>query len=250
MPHGPSRNPRANAPPAGLPLSPALTSAFPSRRCVARSCRAKPEIWLFKPRSAAGLAGSEILAAHGLTREMRGGWPAEHILMGLAGGVFREGPLWGRRRFPRWRAILWRLAQDGWSWFSLTTRHPRQAVTQRSLPLMVRPPSGWTRGWRRRSAPASDFEEFWAAFPCWRENEKKCREEFDRILMAGRATAEEIVAGANRYGEDVRGEDPQFIARRLNWLTAERWRDEPRPKGKRQESPWLPPAQRHAARRR
>jgi hypothetical protein len=29
---------------------------------------------------------------------------------------------------------------------------------------------------------------------------------------------------------DVRGEDPQFIARRLNWLTAERWRDEPRPK--------------------
>ena len=181
---------------------------------------------------------------------MRGGWPAEHILMGLAGGVSREGPLWGRRRFPRWRAILWRLAQDGWSWFSLTTRHPRQAVTQRSLPLMVRPPSGWTRGWRRRSAPASDFEEFWAAFPCWRENEKKCREEFDRILMAGRATAEEIVAGANRYGEDVRGEDPQFIARRLNWLTAERWRDEPRPKGKRQESPWLPPAQRHAARRR
>ena len=68
---------------------------------------------------------------------MRGGWPAEHILMGLAGGVFREGPLWGRRCFPRWRAILWRLAQDGWSWFSLTTRHPRQAVTQRSLPLMV-----------------------------------------------------------------------------------------------------------------
>lgn len=45
---------------------------------------------------------------------------------------------------------------------------------------------------------------------------KKRREEFDRILMAGRATAEEIVAGANRYGEDVRGEDPQFIARRLN----------------------------------
>ena len=176
---------------------------------------------------------------------------AEHILIGLAGGVFREGPLWGRRRFPRWRAILWRLAQDGWSWFGLTTRHPRPAVTQRSLPIMVRPPSGWTRGWRRRSAPASDFEEFWAAFPCWRENEKKCREEFDRILMAGRATAEEIVAGANRSGEDGRWRrrpavhcPPAQLAhgRALARRTT--------PRSKRQDSPWLPPAQRHAARRR
>lgn len=69
------------------------------------------------------------------------------------------------------------------------------------------------------------FDAFWRAYPR-REGKGAARKAWDRAIR--RARAEDIIAGAQRYGADPNRVD-QFTAHASTWLNAERWTDEPLP---------------------
>lgn len=70
------------------------------------------------------------------------------------------------------------------------------------------------------------FAEFWAAYP--RQVAKgAARKEFAKAVK--RATAADIVAGAERYAAERANENPRYTAHPATWLRADRWLDEPAP---------------------
>lgn len=69
------------------------------------------------------------------------------------------------------------------------------------------------------------FDAFWRVYPR-REGKGAARKAWARAIR--RARAEDIIAGAQRYGADPNRVD-QFTAHASTWLNAERWTDEPLP---------------------
>jgi hypothetical protein len=74
-----------------------------------------------------------------------------------------------------------------------------------------------------RSATPTEFDSFYASFPR-RIGKEAARKAFAKALKI--ATAEQITAGAKRYAEARRGEDPKFTKHPATWLNAGCWDDE------------------------
>jgi hypothetical protein len=73
----------------------------------------------------------------------------------------------------------------------------------------------------------SRFEEFWAAYPKeGRRDKPKAREAF--VKACGKATPDEIIAGARSYAADP-NRKPDKTKYAQGWLTGERWTEEPLP---------------------
>jgi hypothetical protein len=64
------------------------------------------------------------------------------------------------------------------------------------------------------------FDEFYAEYPRKRDPEAARRA---WIKALRKATADEIIAGARRYAEERRGQDPQFTKHPATWLNAGSW---------------------------
>ncbi|MGH2683024.1 MAG: hypothetical protein ACRDIX_07305 [Actinomycetota bacterium] len=76
-----------------------------------------------------------------------------------------------------------------------------------------------------RASITVDFDRFWTAYPR-KVGKRAARAAFERALR--RAPAEEIVAGAERYGDDPNREQ-EFTAHPTTWLNRDSWDDEPLP---------------------
>jgi hypothetical protein len=76
----------------------------------------------------------------------------------------------------------------------------------------------------------SGFEDFWRQFPAKRAK-GSARREFEKVVRAGRASADDLVHAAMRYAAAVDdGRAARFIASPARWLKDERWTDqEPAP---------------------
>lgn len=72
-----------------------------------------------------------------------------------------------------------------------------------------------------------DFQHFWEAYPkrSGPNPKKPAFEKFKGHIVKGRATAAEMIAGAERYAVNVSDKDPQFIAQTQTWLNQMRWQD-------------------------
>ncbi len=70
------------------------------------------------------------------------------------------------------------------------------------------------------------FEKFWSAFPKRTGTNPKgaAKTKFDRLRKT--IDPEIIIAGAIRYAEAVRGNDPQFTKMATTWLNQRGWEDE------------------------
>lgn len=75
--------------------------------------------------------------------------------------------------------------------------------------------------------PAVAFDEFWKIYPR-REAKAAARKAWDKAIK--RADPGAITEGARRYRDDP-GRDPKFTAHAATWLNADRWTDEPLPRG-------------------
>lgn len=74
-----------------------------------------------------------------------------------------------------------------------------------------------------------DFDLFWETYPK-RVARGAARKAFARACKS--ATAEQIIAGAERYARQVQGKDPKFTKHPANWLNSECWDDEAPPPGR------------------
>lgn len=75
-------------------------------------------------------------------------------------------------------------------------------------------------------ADDADFDRFWSGYP--RKDAKGgARKAWTSALK--KATADEIVAGVERYRDRVRNTERRFICTPAKWLNDERWSDEPAP---------------------
>jgi hypothetical protein len=73
----------------------------------------------------------------------------------------------------------------------------------------------------------SEFEEFWRAYP--RKVEKiKAQKLYIGIIKTGRASADDLLAGATRYAAERANEDPRFTKHPSTWLNSGCWADEPK----------------------
>jgi hypothetical protein len=77
-----------------------------------------------------------------------------------------------------------------------------------------------------RVIPQNGFEEFWRAYPR-KEGSGYARDEYVGILKSKKATAAELLAGAERYAQERNGQDPKFTKHAKTWLKGECWLDEP-----------------------
>lgn len=102
--------------------------------------------------------------------------------------------------------------------------HVAGARTARTRPAVADTPVG--------------FAEFWQAYPK-RVGKKGAEKSYARALKAG-ATPAELLAGAQRYTQQVSGKDPEFVAHPQTWLNQGRWEDEPpqTTPGEAEDEPW------------
>jgi hypothetical protein len=95
---------------------------------------------------------------------------------------------------------------------------PKQ--TQRSEPHRPAPRL------RPRSQVDGSFEAFWQTYP--RKIDKAAaRRVYESVLRAGKATAAELLDGAQRYAQERAGHEPRYTKHPKTWLNAESWRNEP-----------------------
>lgn len=71
------------------------------------------------------------------------------------------------------------------------------------------------------------FDRFWTVYPR-REAKAAARKAWARAIK--RANPNRIIAGAQRYRDDSQ-RDPKFTAHPATWLNADRWDDDPLPRG-------------------
>jgi hypothetical protein len=81
---------------------------------------------------------------------------------------------------------------------------------------------------KRRSRPTgdADFDRWWDQYPR-RVDKESARKAYARVIKAGRATPDELLAGAMRYAAEKAGEDPRFTKHPATWLNAGSWANEP-----------------------
>jgi hypothetical protein len=81
---------------------------------------------------------------------------------------------------------------------------------------------------RKPEAPTSAqiaawFDRFWQAYPARKGNPKQPAFVKFEAKVKGGADPEQIIDGARRYADAMRGEDSQFVAHAATWLNQERW---------------------------
>jgi Helix-turn-helix domain len=69
------------------------------------------------------------------------------------------------------------------------------------------------------------FETFWSVYPR-KVAKEAARRAYERIAGAGTVSADEIVAGAQRYAEARQTQDPTFTKHPATWLNGGCWNDE------------------------
>lgn len=90
---------------------------------------------------------------------------------------------------------------------------------------------------RSRASPATDgdaFEEFYAAYP--KHVGRKAAVEKWRKAVRDGADPAEIIAGAKRYADERRGENPRYTKHPATWLNQGCWEDEAAPPTREQPS--------------
>jgi hypothetical protein len=70
-----------------------------------------------------------------------------------------------------------------------------------------------------------DFDRWYARYPKHRAR-GKARKAFERIVGAGLATVDELIAGATRYAAERQGQEQRFTKDPATWLNGECWADE------------------------
>jgi 5-methylcytosine-specific restriction endonuclease McrA len=78
------------------------------------------------------------------------------------------------------------------------------------------------------STAGPEFEEFYATYP--RHVGRKAAEKAWLKAIKDGADAPEILAGAKRYADERRGQDPRFTKYPASWLNGGHWEDEPQRK--------------------
>ena len=73
------------------------------------------------------------------------------------------------------------------------------------------------------AAPATGFEEFWAAYPK-KVAKQAAVKAWNKVTKT--ADPQAIIAGTARYAEAVKGQERQFIKSPDGWLNAGRWEDD------------------------
>lgn len=68
------------------------------------------------------------------------------------------------------------------------------------------------------------FDDFWAVYPAKKAKPDARKAWTKAVRGADRAL---ILAGAKRYADERRGQDPKYTAYPATWLNRERWNDEP-----------------------
>lgn len=76
------------------------------------------------------------------------------------------------------------------------------------------------------TAVAEAFDRFYEAYPLHKAPEAAIRA-YARALKEGRATPDDLLAGARRYADAMAGNEPRFIAHPATWLNQGRWKDAP-----------------------
>lgn len=113
-----------------------------------------------------------------------------------------------------------------------TPVHPN--LKNRKEPTPLTPHRGDGRGSHqdgsaslKRGALIRAFERFWSAYPR-RVAKRGAQEKFIRIVQRGEATAEQLIAGAERFAAQMRREDRPLekVAHPTTWLNQGRWEDE------------------------
>ena len=75
-----------------------------------------------------------------------------------------------------------------------------------------------------RDSLAGHFEEWWHVYP-----KKVAKEQARRAFKPAlkKASVDVLIAGAERYAEERRGQDPRFTKHAATWLNGGCWQDEP-----------------------
>jgi hypothetical protein len=79
-----------------------------------------------------------------------------------------------------------------------------------------------------------DFDAFWSAYPK-KDDKPLARRSYEKAL--GRATADVILAGAERYRDDP-NRDPAYTKNPSTWLNADAWENGPLPAPKAKKANW------------
>jgi hypothetical protein len=105
-------------------------------------------------------------------------------------------------------------------------RNPNRSVSVSVSESVSNPPTPR----RGKSAPPTDddphWSAFWAAYPR-KVGKGQARKAWPKATKA--ADPADIIAGANHYAEQRRGQEPQYTAHPATWLNGERWTDQPPP---------------------
>ena len=82
------------------------------------------------------------------------------------------------------------------------------------------------KGNREESPPTpSDFDRWWSIYPL-KVGRDDARLIFLRTIHSHKGTADEMIAGAQRYVAAVADKDPKWIKQPVNWLKGRHWADE------------------------
>jgi hypothetical protein len=81
---------------------------------------------------------------------------------------------------------------------------------------------------KKNIADNDDFGRWYAIYPKHRAR-GKARKAFERIIRSGKATVDELIAGATRYVAERQGQEQRFTKDPATWLNGECWADEPLP---------------------
>lgn len=76
-----------------------------------------------------------------------------------------------------------------------------------------------------RAARDEQFKKFYAAYPK-KKDPRKARDAYDAAIKRG-ATPEQLLAAAERYAAERKGENPRFTKHPTSWLNADAYLDEP-----------------------
>lgn len=84
-------------------------------------------------------------------------------------------------------------------------------------------------GRRRRKnqdAEPPGFAAFYDAMPLKRDPDDAAKA-FRKVIDAGKATPEQLLAGARAYAAERMGQDPKFTKHPATWLNKGSWKDQP-----------------------
>ena len=81
---------------------------------------------------------------------------------------------------------------------------------------------------KKNIANNDDFDRWYAIYPKHRAR-GKARKAFERIIRSGKATVDELIAGATRYAAERQGQEQRFTKDPATWLNGECWADEALP---------------------